>query len=113
VNIFSTYIQTDGGLKKIVPNDNIWKSVIVNQTTGVVKNPTGAEPSPPEARPGNRVPSLTQWLVRPSVRALGRRTDAALWIWMCDQASRVVAAQPIDATWVNGANERRFSEGDS
>ena len=39
VSIFSTYIETDDGLIKIVPNDNIWKSVIVNQTTGVVKSP--------------------------------------------------------------------------
>ena len=34
VTIFSTYIRTDDGLVKIVPNDNIWKNVIVNQTTG-------------------------------------------------------------------------------
>ena len=34
VTIFSTYIRTDEGLVKIVPNDNIWKSVIINQTTG-------------------------------------------------------------------------------
>jgi hypothetical protein len=51
MTIFSTYIQTDDGIKKIVPNDNIWKNVIINQTTGVVKTPTGAEPSPSEAKP--------------------------------------------------------------
>ena len=39
VTIFSTYIRTDDGSVKIVPNDNIWKNVIVNQTTGVVKAP--------------------------------------------------------------------------
>jgi hypothetical protein len=31
---------------KIVPNDNIWKNVIVNQTTGVVKTPPAAEATP-------------------------------------------------------------------
>jgi small conductance mechanosensitive channel len=50
VNIFSTYIHTDDGLIKIVPNDNIWKAVIVNQTTGVVKAPAGvAQPAPETA----------------------------------------------------------------
>ncbi len=48
VTIFSTYIRTDDGLVKIVPNDNIWKSVIVNQTTGVVKAPPSGEAKPPE-----------------------------------------------------------------
>jgi len=48
VSIFSTYIETDDGLMKIVPNDNIWKSVIVNQTTGVVKAPPSGEAKPPE-----------------------------------------------------------------
>ncbi len=43
VNIFSTYIHTEDGLEKIVPNDNIWKNVIVNQTTGVVQQPTVKE----------------------------------------------------------------------
>ena len=47
MTIFSTYIRTDDGLVKIVPNDNIWKSVIVNQTTGVVKAPS-ADAQPPE-----------------------------------------------------------------
>jgi small conductance mechanosensitive channel len=51
VNIFSTYIRTDDGLTKIVPNDNIWKNVIINQTTGVVKTPGSAEPDPAEAKP--------------------------------------------------------------
>ena len=51
VNIFSTYIQTEDGLTKIVPNDNIWKNVIVNQTTGVVKSPPGSEPEHAEAKP--------------------------------------------------------------
>jgi small conductance mechanosensitive channel len=46
VSIFSTYILTDDGLMKIVPNDNIWKNVIVNQTTGVVKTPPAAEAKP-------------------------------------------------------------------
>ena len=48
VTIFSTYIGTDDGLVKIVPNDNIWKSVIVNQTTGVVKAPPSGDAKPPE-----------------------------------------------------------------
>ena len=48
VTIFSTYIRTDDGLVKIVPNDNIWKSVIVNQTTGVVKAPPSGDAKPPE-----------------------------------------------------------------
>ena len=48
VTIFSTYIRTDDGFVKIVPNDNIWKSVIVNQTTGVVKAPPSGEAKPPE-----------------------------------------------------------------
>ena len=48
VTIFSTYIRTDEGLVKIVPNDNIWKSVIVNQTTGVVKAPISGDAKPPE-----------------------------------------------------------------
>ncbi len=50
VNIFSTYIRTDDGLVKIVPNDNIWKNVIVNQTTGVVKAPPTGEAPPPEEK---------------------------------------------------------------
>ena len=48
VTIFSTYIRTDDGITKIVPNDNIWKSVIVNETTGVVKSPPGGDAKPPE-----------------------------------------------------------------
>jgi hypothetical protein len=36
---------------KIVPNDNIWKAVIVNQTTGVVKAPPVVEAKPAEAKP--------------------------------------------------------------
>jgi small conductance mechanosensitive channel len=51
VSIFSTYIETDDGLMKIVPNDNIWKAVIVNQTTGVVKDPPVAEAKPADAKP--------------------------------------------------------------
>jgi small conductance mechanosensitive channel len=51
VSIFSTYIETDDGLLKIVPNDNIWKAVIVNQTTGVVKAPPVAEAKPAGATP--------------------------------------------------------------
>ena len=50
VTIFSTYIRTDDGLVKIVPNDNIWKHVIVNQTTGVVKAPASVDANPPEAK---------------------------------------------------------------
>ena len=46
VSVFSTYIETDDGFMKIVPNDNIWKAVIVNQTTGVVKAPPAAEAKP-------------------------------------------------------------------
>ena len=37
------------GSVKIVPNDNIWKNVIVNQTTGVVKAPPSGDAKPPEA----------------------------------------------------------------
>jgi len=48
VTIFSTYIRTDDGITKIVPNDNIWKSVIVNETTGVVKSPPSGDAKPPE-----------------------------------------------------------------
>jgi small conductance mechanosensitive channel len=48
VTIFSTYIRTDDGITKIVPNDNIWKSVIVNETTGVVKSPPAGDAKPPE-----------------------------------------------------------------
>ena len=51
VSIFSTYIETDDGFMKIVPNDNIWKAVIVNQTTGVVKAPPAAEAKPADATP--------------------------------------------------------------
>jgi small conductance mechanosensitive channel len=51
VTIFSTYIRTDDGVTKIVPNDNIWKSVIVNETTGVVKSPPATEVSTVETRP--------------------------------------------------------------
>ena len=50
VTIFSTYIRADDGLVKIVPNDNIWKNVIVNQTTGVVKAPPSDEAKPPEGK---------------------------------------------------------------
>ena len=51
VTIFSTYIRTDDGPVKIVPNDNIWKNVIVNLTTGVVKAPPSgdAKPAPENA----------------------------------------------------------------
>ena len=55
VTIFSTYIRTDDGLVKIVPNDNIWKNVIVNQTTGVVKAPPSSDAKPPEAKSEARV----------------------------------------------------------
>jgi small conductance mechanosensitive channel len=48
VTIFSTYIRTDDGPVKIVPNDNIWKNVIVNLTTGVVKAPPSGDAKPPE-----------------------------------------------------------------
>jgi small conductance mechanosensitive channel len=48
VTIFSTYIRTDEGPVKIVPNDTIWKNVIVNQTTGVVKAPPAGEAKPPD-----------------------------------------------------------------
>jgi small conductance mechanosensitive channel len=51
VSIFSTYIETDDGFMKIVPNDNIWKNVIVNQTTGVVKAPSVDEAKPADAKP--------------------------------------------------------------
>jgi hypothetical protein len=51
VSVFSTYIETDEGLMKIVPNDNIWKSVIVNETTGVVKAPPVGEAKPADAKP--------------------------------------------------------------
>ncbi len=42
VSVFSTHILTDDGLEKIVPNDNIWKNVIVNQSTGQAKAPATA-----------------------------------------------------------------------
>ncbi|MGC2788318.1 MAG: mechanosensitive ion channel family protein [Roseiarcus sp.] len=48
VTIFSTYIRTDDGITKIVPNDNIWKNVIVNETTGIVKSPPAGDAKPPE-----------------------------------------------------------------
>ena len=51
VTIFSTYIRTDDGITKIVPNDTIWKSVIVNETTGVVKAPPSGEVTAAEAKP--------------------------------------------------------------
>ncbi|HEY5206959.1 MAG TPA: mechanosensitive ion channel domain-containing protein [Roseiarcus sp.] len=50
VTIFSTYIRTDDGITKIVPNDNIWKSVIVNETTGVVKAPPSGEATAAEVK---------------------------------------------------------------
>jgi small conductance mechanosensitive channel len=49
VNIFSTKILTDEGLQNIVPNDNIWKNVIVNLTTGVSKNPGDSAQKPSAA----------------------------------------------------------------
>jgi small conductance mechanosensitive channel len=48
VTIFSTYIRTDDGLVKIAPNDNIWKNVIINETTGVVKAPPSGDAKPPD-----------------------------------------------------------------
>jgi small conductance mechanosensitive channel len=51
VTIFSTYIRTDEGPVKIVPNDTIWKNVIVNQTTGIVKAPPSGNAKPPDANP--------------------------------------------------------------
>ena len=50
VTIFSTYIRTDDDLVKIVPNDNIWKSVIINQTTGIVKAAPSGDTKPPEEK---------------------------------------------------------------
>ena len=53
VTIFSTYIETEDGVMKIVPNDNIWKNVIVNQTTGVTKSaPADAKPAAAEPAAG-------------------------------------------------------------
>jgi small conductance mechanosensitive channel len=51
VTIFSTYIRADEAPVKIVPNDTIWKNVIVNQTTGVVKAPPSGDAKPPDANP--------------------------------------------------------------
>jgi small conductance mechanosensitive channel len=48
VTIFSTYIRADDGITKIVPNDTIWKNVIVNETTGIVKSPPAGDAKPPE-----------------------------------------------------------------
>jgi small conductance mechanosensitive channel len=48
VTVFSTYIRADEGPVKIVPNDTIWKNVILNQTTGVVKAPPLGDPAPTE-----------------------------------------------------------------
>jgi small conductance mechanosensitive channel len=50
VSIFTTDIRTDEGIKKIVPNNTIWNSVIINETTGVVNNPTAAEPKAPDTK---------------------------------------------------------------
>ena len=50
VNIFSTYVRTEDGLMKIVPNNSIWSGVIVNQTTGVVSGATAeVKPAEPKA----------------------------------------------------------------
>jgi small conductance mechanosensitive channel len=46
VSIFNTLIQTEDGLKMIVPNNSIWNGVIVNHTTRIVSNPTAAETKP-------------------------------------------------------------------
>jgi Mechanosensitive ion channel len=54
VTVFSPCIATDDGPVKIVPNDNIWKNVSVNQTTGVVKFPPSGEAKPPEGNPEGR-----------------------------------------------------------
>ena len=51
VSIFSTYIHTDDGSQKIVPNDSIWKNAIVNRTTGVVGIPKVTEQKPDDAKP--------------------------------------------------------------
>ena len=52
MTIFSTYIRTDEGPVKIVPNDNIWKNVIVNLTTGVVKAPPTGDAEAARGRVG-------------------------------------------------------------
>ena len=54
VTIFSTYIRADNGITKIVPNDTIWKNVIVNETTGVVKAPPAGEVRRPRRSPRRR-----------------------------------------------------------
>jgi small conductance mechanosensitive channel len=46
VSIFNTLIQTEDGLKMIVPNNSIWNGVIVNHTTRMVSNPTASEAKP-------------------------------------------------------------------
>ena len=46
VSIFNTLIQTEDGLKMIVPNNSIWNGVIINHTTRIVSNPTAAEAKP-------------------------------------------------------------------
>lgn len=48
VSVFSTYIITEDGSRKIVPNNSIWGSVIVNRTTGAVTD-TGAGAAKPAA----------------------------------------------------------------
>jgi len=54
------YIRSDDRLTKIVPNDKVWKNVIVNQTTrvvivnqtaGVIKSAAG------EAKPSAATPA--------------------------------------------------------
>ena len=43
VTIFSTYIHSDDGLQKIVPNDTIWKNAIINETTRTAKSPSASD----------------------------------------------------------------------
>ena len=69
VSIFSTYIQTDDGFQKIVPNESIWKNVIVNRTTGVVETPKGANLTPAEAKSEARSRGTARF-----VRALRRQS---------------------------------------
>ena len=86
MTIFSTYIRTDDGLVKIVPNDNIWKSVIVNQTTGVVKAPSG-RCTAARGKRRNRVI---------------RRKDRALMAWARDP--------PLGSGLPRSVEERGFAE---
>ena len=100
VTIFSTYIRTDDGITKIVPNDNIWKSVIVNETTGVVKSPRRASRSPPTRSPRRRER-------RQAHKGALCICDGVVWLVLDDRPRRSVRPVRFGLSWLVAVSQRK------